>query len=210
MEVTTQHPLKWPEGWRRTRIADRKAAGGWKRSAKDYMESLTKELGRMGATEVMISYSRPPDDRTDPGVAAYFSKVKRADYSWQEALGIETPAPTVRQIDDAFKEKAMACHPDRFPDQPEKLEMFKQLNEHRRRALEWIKGTERSAHEFCIPCDQYNEVRMNLAALAGVVRAFRTIERAGVPGVLEHTFKGLKTALPAYAGKEVPNGTTTS
>lgn len=156
----------------------------------------------MGATEVMISFTRPPDDRMDCGVAVYFSMVKREDYSWQDALEIDTPAPTIAQVDEAFKRKAMTCHPDRFPDQPEKLEMFKKLNEHRQRALDWVKGTEHHEHEYVIPCDRYNETRLNLAALAGVVRAFRVLEREGVPGILEHSFKGLKTALPAYAGKE--------
>jgi hypothetical protein len=202
MEITYRNPLEWPPEWQRTRIGDRKANAAWKRSMKQYEESVSKELGRMGANEIMFSYNLKPDDRMDCGVAVYFSKVKHEDYGWQDALGLDTPAPTVAQINDAFQKKAMTCHPDRFPDQPEKLELFKKLNEHRQHALDWVRGTEKRAHEFCIPCDRYNEVRLNLAALAGVVRAFRVIERAGVPGVLEHTFTGLKTALPAYAGKE--------
>src|SRR5208283_4345059 len=105
-----------------------------------------------------------------------------------------TPVPTLAQINDAFQKKALACHPDRNPNDPAKAELFVRLTNHRQHAIDWVKGTQQRQHEYVIACDKYEEVRLNLMALRSAVAAFRTIERVGVPGILEHTLAGFKTA----------------
>lgn len=198
MNVEKQNPLRWPDGWPRTRIQDRKSSGGWKKSFSFYQDAIVKELGRMGAADVLISFNLSPSDRQDCGVAVYFSKTMTEDYTWQEALGLNSPAPTVDEINSAYRNLAKRVHPDGpTPD----IVAFQTLSKHRDNAINWVRGTDRHEHEYVIPCDRFNEVRLNLAALVGVVKAFRVLDKAGVPGILERTFKGLKTALPAYAEK---------
>jgi hypothetical protein len=199
MNIERQNPLKWPEGWQRTRIQERKPNGGWKKTFQFYESALAKELGRMGAEEILISFNSTGTDRQDCGVAVYFSKTMTEDYSWQDGLGLMTPAPTMDEINSAFRNLAKKVHPDGpTPDIP----TFQALTKHRDKAINWIKGTDRNEHEYVIPCDRFNETRLNLAALSGVVRAFRVLDKAGVPGILERTFKGFKTALPAHVEKE--------
>ena len=52
----------------------------------------------------------------DVGVAVYFDRAVKPDFSWQEALEIHEPAPSESRIQDAFKRKAMIYHPDRGGD----------------------------------------------------------------------------------------------
>lgn len=202
MEVTYRNPLEWPEGWERTRIQDRKRNAAWKKPFKEAQASFLAELGRMAIGDVaigdvVISFNSDVNEaRRDPGVAVYFSKFRKPDYAWIDALGLDTPVPTLAQIDDAFKRKALTCHPDRYPEEPAKAELFVRLTNHRQHAIDWVKGTQKRQHEYVIACDKYDEVRLNLMALRSAVAAFRTIERVGVPGILEHTLLGFKTALP--------------
>lgn len=195
MNIEDQSPLKWPSGWERTRIQDRKANGGWKKTLRDYRAATVKELQRMGVAEIVISFNQGITERLDPGVAVYFSKSMRRDYSWQDALGLLTPAPTLQEIDNAFREKAMIHHPDRGGD----IETFKKLQEHRERARAWVMGTEKHEHEYVIPCDRFTEVRLNLAAIRLALAAFRSLERVGVPSILERTFLGFRTAIAEHA-----------
>lgn len=203
MNIEKQNPLKWPEGWQRTRIADRKKQGAWKKSFSQYVDAVAKELGRMGATEVLFTYNEAPSSRIDPGVAVYFSKVSRENFDWQEALGIDSPAPTLDEIDTAYKSLALQCHPDRGPEseRANRTEKFKLIGQHRANARAWVLGTHKSEHEYVIPIDQYDDTRLNLAAIRTTIQCFRTLERVGAPAVLEATFKGFKTALPAHAEK---------
>lgn len=191
-------PLKWPSGWERTQIRDRKPMAGWKGNFRSYRDAVVKELGRIEVTEVLISFNPAPSDRMDPGVAVYFSKPLEADYSWQLALGLDSPAPTLEQIEQAYREKAMVHHPDRGGD----IEIFKQLGEHRKQARAWVLGTHSTEHEYSIPCDRFDEVRLNLNAIRLGLAALRQLERVGIPGALERTFRGLRTALPAQASSE--------
>lgn len=191
-------PLNWPAGWTRTEIRDRKPQNGWKGNFRAYRDAVVKELSRIGVTDILISFNVEPTSRMDPGVAVYFSKPLEADYSWQAALGINTPAPTLEQIEGAYREKAMIHHPDRGGD----IEIFKQLGEHRKQAREWVLGTHSHQHDYSIPCDRFNEVRLNLSAIRLGLSALRQLDRVGIPGALERTFRGLKTALPAHASSE--------
>jgi hypothetical protein len=206
MKVENQSYLKWPEGWERTRIDGRKRNAAWKKPLKEAQEAFVTELARMAIGDIRIGdavvyFNTDPDAaRRDPGVAVYFSKYRKPDYSWIDALGLGTPVPTLNQIQDAFRKRAMTCHPDRYPDDPSKADQFVRLNKHRHAAIDWIMGKERRQHEYVIACDKYEEVRWNLMALRGAVAAFRTIERVGVPGILEHVMAGFKPALPPEGG----------
>src|SRR5205823_11823728 len=107
MKIENSSPLKWPDGYGRTRISDRKLRPSWKKTLKEYQGEVAKELGRMGVEDVLFSFNQSPADRMDCGVAVYFSKVRTDDYTWQEALELTTPAPTLEEIDAAFRRKAM-------------------------------------------------------------------------------------------------------
>ena len=121
----------------------------------------------------------------------YFSKPREEDYGWQTALGIDSPLPTMAEIDDAFRRKAAQYHPDRPGGD---VEIFRALGQHRDRAKAWIlnKGDE---HEYALACDKFAESRWNINALKLGVAALRKIEEYGLPGMLERTFKGFKTAI---------------
>ena len=106
-EVIEEYKMKWPDGMERTRINDRESKSAWKKSAGEYKKALALELERLGATSILISMS--DNERMDPGVAVWFSR-GRADFSWQQGLGLENPAPTFDEIDSAFREKARGCH----------------------------------------------------------------------------------------------------
>lgn len=188
--------LRWPSGWDRTRIQDRKTQTAWKKPFRSYAEAVVKELARMGVTASLISYNRDRE-RLDPGVAVYFSRQKKEDFSWQAALKLDVPAPTLDEIDDAYKRQAMQHHPDRGGD----IEVFKKLGEHRKNAREWVLGTHRTDHEYVIACDKYTEARWNLAALRQAFAAIRVLDRVGVSSVLERTFQGFRTALPAKSSE---------
>jgi hypothetical protein len=115
------YPLSWPSGWPRTRPQDQKPMGTWKRTANQYREGLMTELERMGSPSFVISSNVPVSSRgsmvpgiepRDVGVAVYFSRALKEDFSWQNALGITDPYPTEDQVNDAFKRLAKQYHPD--------------------------------------------------------------------------------------------------
>jgi hypothetical protein len=96
----------------------------WKRSANDYREELAKELDRRKAPIAIISTNVPLSVRgqmvagavagvRDVGVAIYFSMPMKEDFSWQDGLGITSPAPTDDEINSAFRRLAAQYHPDK-------------------------------------------------------------------------------------------------
>jgi hypothetical protein len=204
ISVEDKNPLRWPDGWDRTRIQDREGRGGWKKTFKQYRDSLAKEMARMGVTEMLVTFNASGMDRMDCGVAVYFSKGHEQSFEWQDGLGLQTPAPTLEEIDAAYRKKAMQHHPDRGGD----IEIFKAMTKHRDAARAWVLGTERQEHEYVIACDKFSETRLNLAAIRLGIAALRTLERVGVSSILERSMLGFKTALPAYAGKEAGSGST--
>jgi hypothetical protein len=192
-DVTEENELHWPDGWERTRIQDYRPNPQWKNSRDKYRDALVRELQLMGATSILIS--RAANERLDPGVAVWFS-LKKEDFSWQDGLGIETPAPTLDEIESAYRDKAMKHHPDRGGD----IEIFKKLGEYRKQARAWVLGTHDQKHEYVVPCDKFKEVRLNMAALRLAFAAFRSLERVGVPAILERTLdRAFRTALPMHA-----------
>ena len=200
-EVREETKLHWPDGWERTRIQDRRRQSAWKKNLAGYREGLVRELELMGATSILIS--RSENERLDPGVAVWFS-LKKPDLSWQDGLGIYQPAPTLNEIDDAYKAKAMKHHPDR---EGGDIEIFKKLGEYRKAARAWVLGEHDKRHEYVVPCDKFSEVRLNLAALRLAFSSFRSLERVGVPAILERTLdRAFRTALTAGGGDVVELG----
>ena len=195
VRVSEQSPLKWAEGWDRIPIGDRKEMKAWKKPFSYYREALVQQLARLGANEVLISFNTADEARRDPGVTVYFSKPMKEDYSWQMGLGIDNPTPSLAEIDDAYRKKAMAHHPDRGGD----VEIFKRLGKYRVAARAWVLNKARSDHEFALPCDRFTEARWNLNALRLGIAALRRLEEYGLPGMLERTFRGFRVALPAHA-----------
>lgn len=197
VRVNEQSPLKWADGWDHTPIGDRRDMKAWKKPFNYYRDALVQQLSRLGASEVMISFNQGEDARRDPGVTVYFSKPMKADYSWQMGLGIDNPAPTLAEIDEAYRAKALKHHPDRGGD----VEIFKRLGKWREQAKAWVMGKS-GDHEFALPCDRFKEPRWNLNALRLGIAALRRLEEYGLPGMLERTFRGFRVALPAQASSE--------
>jgi hypothetical protein len=198
-------PLSWPEGWQRTRPQDQRLMPAWKKTANQYRDALLVELSRMHCPSAVISTNVPLTVRNqmtpgveprDVGVAVYFSRRGKDDFSWQEVLGISEPvAATEAQVQEAFKRLAAIHHPDRGGD----LAMFQQIATARDNAIRWINRASEQNFSYVIACDQFQQVRLNLAAIMLTLRAIRQIERCGTSSLLERAFKGF-SALPEYAG----------
>jgi hypothetical protein len=183
--------MRWPDGCDRTRIKERRGQSAWKKTQGDYRKGLVDELARMGATSVLIS--RHEDERLDPGVAVWFSMAKE-DYSWQEGLGLDSPAPTLAEIDAAYRAKAVKCHPDRA-DGTGDTELFKRVTNYRDRAKAWVQGRHLDRHEFVMAIDQYTEARLNLCALKLAFSYIRGLERVGAPAILTQTLGAFRAKL---------------
>lgn len=208
-EKKEAYPLHWPEDWPRTRPQDQRDMKGWKRKAADYREELAKELDRAKSTMGIISTNVPLNVRgvmtagvepRDCGVAIYFSKPKKEDFRWQDALSIHEPAPTAERINEAYRRLAAQHHPDKGGD----VEMFRALTKHRDAALAWA-NRDNAVPDYVIACDLFREVRLNLAAIAFTLKALRQIDRCGTSSILERSFKGF-LALAADAGQTVGAG----
>ncbi len=198
-------PLAWPDGWTRVRPQDRRPMAAWKRTATQYRDGLVTELERMGSPSSVISTNVPLNLRgaltagvepLDVGVAVYFSRQIKEDFAWQDALDIHDPAPTEEQVQTAFRRLAQMYHPDRGGD----MAMFQAITKHRDNALRWIRRKTNWQHDYVIACDQFREVRLNMAAIVMTIKAIRQIERCGTSSLLERAFKGF-SALPAQAGE---------
>lgn len=193
IEVREETKLNWPDGWARTRVNEWKPRKAWSHNREKYKAALVHELELMGATSVLIT--RSENERLDPGVAVWFSMEKES-MTWQDTLGIETPAPTLAQIDDAFREKAMKNHPDRGGD----VAVYQRLVDARNAAKAWVMGTHNQRHDFVMALDLYNEARLNMAGLRLAFANFRSLKRLGMPSILERSMGAFKAALPMQAG----------
>jgi len=194
-DVIEELKLRWPDGMERTRIKERKPQHSWKKTRLEYHNMLAAELEKMGATSVLIT--RTGDDRLDPGVSVWFS-LKKEDFTWQQGLGLDNPAPTLDEIDAAFRGKAQKCHPDRSDGGDS--EMFKRLNDWRKQAKAWVTGTHDQRHEYVMAIDQYDESRLNLCALRLAFSYIRGLERVGAPAILTQTLGAFRAKLVASTG----------
>jgi hypothetical protein len=197
IDLIEESKMKWPDGAERTRINDRKPKNAWSKSWGQYRDALAKELGLLGATSILVC--RSDDERMDPGVCVWFSRSKE-DFSWQQGLGLENPAPTFDQIDAAFRDKAKAVHPDRQDGGDP--EMFKKLNEWRIAAKAWVTGSHAHAHDYVMAIDQYKEARLNLCAIRLAFSYIRGLERVGAPAILTQTLGAFRAKLTG--GSNVP------
>lgn len=175
----------------------------WKRTANQYRDALVTELSRMNSPSAVISSNVPLNLRgamtpgvepRDVGVAVYFQRKAKEDFSWQDVLGIRDPiAATEAQIQEAFKRLAQLYHPDRGGD----IAMFQKVTLARDNALRWLNRKTNQNFDYVIACDQFREVRLNMAAIVMTIKAIRQIERCGTSSLLERAFRGF-SALPAY------------
>lgn len=189
------YPLSWPDDQPRTRPQDQKPMASWKRTANQYRDQLALELRRIDSPSFVISSNVPLNLRggmspgvepRDVGVSVWFSRAVREDFAWQDALGLHMPAPTEDQINDAFRMLAKRYHPDAGGD----IAMFQQLVRHRDNAIRWATRSTNQSFNYVIACDSFREVRLNIAAIVGTLKALRQIERCGTSSLLERAFKG--------------------
>ena len=195
LDVLEELKLKWPQGCERTRIKERVGQGRWREGWKDTRERLILELERLGATSILIT--RHESENLDPGVAVWFSRVKE-DFSWQQGLGFDNPAPSLAEIDSAFREKAKKFHPDNPLTGDSAI--FKQLSDWHKAAKAWVTGTHNHAHEYVMAIDQYNEARLNLKALQMAFFYIRRLEDVGAPAILTQTLGAFRAKLVAQTG----------
>jgi hypothetical protein len=159
------------------------------------MAMLDKELGRMGVTRYVVTLD--PLGSRDPGVAVWFDRKGGDDFRWQDILGIESPYPTVEQINEAYRKRVMPVHPDRNPGADPAP--YLQLTRAREDAIKWVKGTTDLPKGFVIPSDQWKEPRQNLYAIVGTIQSIRRIERLGATQLFEGALQGVAGALPQTA-----------
>jgi len=196
LAISEESTLRWPDGVDRTFIQLRKPNKQWHKTWKILVVDLGKELELLGATGSIL-ICRSADERTDPGVAVWFS-MRKEDFGWQQGLGLDNPAPTPEQIGTAFKERARRFHPDTpVTGDPE---MFKKVTEWRDAALAWISGTHAHSRESVMAIDQYAEARLNLCAIRMAFGHIRALERVGAPGILTQTMGAFRAKLVASTG----------
>ena len=190
------YPLTWPEGWPRTLLRDRLDRKAWKDTLLQSAQKLRKELQKTKVLSFTISCNIPPSGNNfadvpspgDTGVAVWFSREREDDYSWQETLGIHSPAPSEREIGEAFKRLAAQYHPDnpRTGD----INIYMRYDEARKRALDFIARKTGANYLQCLPCDTFNEVRLNMRALQMSLSYLRGLENCGGSAILERAFEG--------------------
>lgn len=190
IRVEEKHPVQWDKKARRTLIADREPKRIWKKTLAQYRDGLIDQLRKLGAAEILLTYNEGDAARIDPGVAVYFSKTREEDYSWQTELGIDNPAPTLAEIDEAYRRKAMQYHPDRGGD----VNKYVLMGQHRDRAKAWVKN-EKGQFQFVMALDHYSDPRWNINGLKLAVAALRKLEELGLPGMLEASLQGFRTQI---------------
>lgn len=197
-------PLKWPQGWGRTLLSERRTRANWKKPYDFYREQVVKELTRFGVNAVTISKQDRATERQDPGVAVWFSLKPSDDFGWQQLLLLDNPVPSLDEIDSSFRRLAQKHHPDAVQNgSGGDVAVFHQLSEARKKARAWVLGENAPVLDNCIPCDRFTDARQNIAGIASALRHFRGLELVDIPAILERVMdRAFKTALPAHAGVE--------
>lgn len=199
------YPLTWPEGWPRTLLRDRRDRKAWKDTLLQSATKLRKELHRSKALSFAICCNIPPSGDKyvdvpappDTGVAVWFSRQRDDDYSWQETLHLSSPAPTEREIMDAFKRVAAQYHPDnpRTGD----VNIYMRYDEARKRALDFIARKTGANYQRVIAIDTFNEVKLNMQAVRMALVYLRGLENCGAPALLERAFEGFAAQITERA-----------
>jgi hypothetical protein len=187
------YPLKWPDGWPRTAIRDREGRPAWKKSELQAIDVLAMELKRFDVLAWAITRKDPQDIRTapDPSIAIQFSRKREDDFAWQGALGITNPAPSLDEIETAFRKLASQHHPDRGGD----IETFHALTQHKKAAIAYVNRLSGISHDYVIACDKFKEARWNITAICHTIHSLRQMERDGTSRLLERAMEGFKPAL---------------
>ncbi len=196
------YPLAWPSDWPRTSVKDQRSNQQWRKALGYYREDVVSELKKLKAPRFVLSTNATvlgngslveSSLRTvrDVGVAVYFERPYVEDFKWMTTLML-TGVPTEAAIDDAFKRLALPHHPDRGGD----AKLFGVYSEARELGKKWARRTEQPPN-LVIACDTFNDVRLNLAAIALSLRAIRQLERCGTSQLLERTFQSMVTLLTA-------------
>lgn len=196
-------PLKWPEGFGRTLIEDRKDQRQWKKQYSVYAKAVVEELRKFNAGAVTITRNSAADEKYDPGVAVWFSLKRTEDFSWQRGLGIDNPKPTIAEIDTAFKRLAAKHHPDAvIGGSGGDVKLYMQFDEWRRQARAWVRGESAFDLANCLPCDLYVEAQQNLAAIKLTLSHLRALDRLGNPFIVERIMeRSFRAALPQQASE---------
>jgi len=209
------YPLQWPDGWVRTRATQRRPNNTWKKTFGIYRDELIAEVERLKATSLVLSTNVPLNLRglpregfnpPDPGVAVYFGRTVRQDRTWYDVLNLvnvpevaptdqETRDRVLQLIDKQFRSLSKKYHPD-APGGGDLL-LFRELVKARDTGKDFYNGIRRAEHEYVLACDLFNEVRLNMHAIALTIEAMRQIERCGASSMLERAFRGFIAALPA-------------
>jgi len=201
------YPLSWPDGWVRTRPEHRRPNNTWKKSFGAYRDDLISEVERLGAESLTLSTDIPLNLRglpregyrpPDPGVAMYFTRIPRADFSWQDVFGL-TGSPSPSDVEHRFRELAKIYYED-VPITGDN-EVMRLLLRSREAALDCLLHRSRQSHFYVLACDLFTEVRLNMHAIGLTIQAMRQIERCGASSMLERAFRGFMAALPAHASE---------
>ena len=200
------HPLRWPDGIPRTPLNQRTTRPAWKKTERQAMEVLDTELRRFGVLTWVLSRKDPSDFRTapDPSVSLEFSRKRDDDFSWQSALGISNPAPSLDEIETAFRRLAQKYHPDNQTTGD--AETYLALDRHKKNAIAYVNRLSGVAHDYSIACDKFSETRWNITAIANTIRSFRQMERDGTSRILERAMQGFASQLTE--GSRVEHATT--
>lgn len=208
MEHKETSPLRWPEGFGRTLIGERKSQRAWKKQMPVYVKQAMHELALLGAGLAEISYNSDPElAKRDPGVAVWFSVTRTKDTSWQTGLQIDNPNPTRQEIDKAFKRLSFKHHPDQVAGgSGGDVKAYMKLEEHWRNAKAWIQGESIYTLENCMPMDLYEEPRQNMAGIKLYFAHLRALQRLGSPFIVERMVnQSFRAALTANASSEEKN-----
>lgn len=202
METKEELPLRWPEGWGRTLIDARKSKPAWKKPYAYYNDAVLNELRRAGAGAVLITRNDVNRERMDPGVAVWYSLQPSDDFSWQSGLALENPAPTLDEIDAAFRRLIGKNHPDQINlGSGGDIEVYKRLVDYRKKAKAWVLGQSAPVFDNCLPFDKFKTTRENMAAAAKALKLFRGLDDLGMPAILQRVMdRAFKAALPAPGG----------
>lgn len=200
IEIKDIPEMRWPEGWSRTLIKERVNRSNWKKNYAFYREQVVTELERFGANAVSIHKTK--NENLDPGIAVWFSMKPPDDFSWQVGLQLDNPAPSLDEIDRAYRQLCQRHHPDAVANgSGGDVQMFHRLSEWRKKARAWVLGNNAPALDNCIPMDRFADARQNMAGVASALRHLRGLEVLGMPAILERVVeKTFKVALPANTG----------
>jgi hypothetical protein len=181
MNIDEQHPLKWPEGFGRTLIEDRRDQRQWKKQISVYIKQSSKELELLGAKTAVITWNEGALAERDPGVAIWFSMERAKDTSWQRTLQIDNPQSHARwkwtRLSSGSRSSIIQIRWQAGSGGDVKIYM--KLEESWRSAKAWVQGDTGFNLQNCLPCDLYIQPRMNMAALKLTLSHLRALKRLG-------------------------------